>query len=221
MKNLFTLLAFLLAFQLSAQKFIKPSTERPITFTEMQRQYNDWKKTVDLKKIKGWKYFSRWEEDMLLHTNAQGEIADPTDYINAAIDVANQKQAASSRQMTSAAWYPVGPNAVPNNLTGYMENGIGRINCIAFHPTNATLISLALHKGECGKQATTEHRGLRLLIIFPSHASATFVLIQVIRITPCIFLFVILNILASDFISMEEKEIRITDLEFTKPQMAV
>ena len=134
MKKLFFLVTILITTRLSAQKFIKPPVDKAITFSEMQTQYNDWKKTVDLKNINGWKYYARWQEEMLMRLNTNGEIADPTDYLNAAIDVVNQKQSQTAQQQTSS-WYPAGPNAVPTNLTGYMQNGIGRINCIAFHPT--------------------------------------------------------------------------------------
>ncbi|MCE3259826.1 MAG: glycosyl hydrolase repeat-containing protein, partial [Bacteroidetes bacterium] len=44
-------------------------------------------------------------------------------------------------------WFPVGPNAVPANLTGYMENGIGRINCVAFHPTNSSTFFVGVAQG--------------------------------------------------------------------------
>jgi photosystem II stability/assembly factor-like uncharacterized protein len=82
-----------------------------------------------------------------MHTNAQGEMGDPTEYIDAAIEVANQKNAAGSQQVAASAWYPVGPNAVPGNLTGYMQNGIGRINCITFHPTNASTYYVGVAQG--------------------------------------------------------------------------
>jgi photosystem II stability/assembly factor-like uncharacterized protein len=135
MKKFLLLITLLVAARMSAQKFIKPPADRPITFTEMQKQFDDWKKTVNIRKTKGWKNYARWQEEMLFHTNAQGEPGDPTDYFKAAIDVANEKAAGTTPEMAMSAWYPVGPNAVPNNLTGYMQNGIGRINCIAFHPT--------------------------------------------------------------------------------------
>lgn len=147
MKKFLLVFVLLIVAQLNAQKFITPPANRPITFKEMQRQFNDWSKTTDLSKTKGWKYFKRWEMEMLMHTNAQGEIGDPTEYINAAIDVADQKAAASSQRMASSAWYPVGPNTIPNNLTGYMENGIGRINCMTFHPTNANTYYVGVAQG--------------------------------------------------------------------------
>ena len=114
-------MTILITTRLSAQKFIKPPVDKAITFSEMQTQYNDWKKTVDLKNINGWKYYARWQEEMLMRLNTNGEIADPTDYLNAAIDVVNQKQSQTAQQQTSS-WYPAGPNAVPTNLTGYMQN---------------------------------------------------------------------------------------------------
>ncbi len=148
MKKITFFFIVILSIQLNAQKFLKPTSDQPMSFSEMQRQFNDWSKVNDLSKTKGWKCFKRFEMDMLMHTNAQGEMADPTDYINAAIEVANQKNiVSSSSQMSTSAWYPVGPNAVPNNLTGYMQNGIGRINCIAFHPTLATTYYVGVAQG--------------------------------------------------------------------------
>src|SRR3990172_1508012 len=126
---------------LNAQEFLKKSaTAKQITFKEMQKRFDDWSKTTDLSKsptvqAKHWKYYKRWQSDMEKKTNGQGELGDPAIYINEAIRVAAQKQAASSSKFSSASWTPVGPFAVPTNMTGYMENGIGRINCIVFHPT--------------------------------------------------------------------------------------
>lgn len=137
--------AFLTA---GAQSFIQPKPGQQLTFREMQRQYNEWSKQNDLRTVKGWKYFKRWEHEMQLHTNAQGEPGDPAGYISAAIEAAKQKEmAAASRTMSSSAWYPLGPNIVPNNLTGYMENGIGRINCIAFDPGSTSTYYAGVAQG--------------------------------------------------------------------------
>jgi photosystem II stability/assembly factor-like uncharacterized protein len=85
--------------------------------------------------------------EMEMHTDARGERADATDYIRAAVAAAAAKQASSSSRMASAGWYPVGPNVIPNNLTGYMENGIGRINCIEFHPTDPNTYYVGVAQG--------------------------------------------------------------------------
>lgn len=132
-----TLLILIMSITFSnAQEFLKKSPPaKQITFKEMQKRFDDWSKTTDLSKAKNWKYYKRWQSDMEKKTNGQGEPADPAIYINEAIKVAAQKQTASSSKFSAASWTPVGPFAVPTNMTGYMENGIGRINCIAFHPT--------------------------------------------------------------------------------------
>jgi photosystem II stability/assembly factor-like uncharacterized protein len=119
----------------NAQKFLSKEATHPLTFQEMQLKFNDWSKTVNLKKEKGWKYFKRWEMDMQMHTDAKGNPCDPAAYVDAVIQAAHEKKTFTSSRFSVAAWSPVGPNVLPGNLTGYMENGLGRINCIAFHPT--------------------------------------------------------------------------------------
>ncbi|TAL59049.1 MAG: hypothetical protein EPN85_10070, partial [Bacteroidetes bacterium] len=132
----------------NAQEFLKKSgAGGKITFKEMQKKFDDWAKTKDLPKERNWKYYKRWESDMQKKVNGRGEPADPAIYINEAVKVAGQKQTAASSSLVTASWTPFGPYAVPNNMTGYMENGIGRINCIAFHPTLPSTYYIGVAQG--------------------------------------------------------------------------
>lgn len=134
MRTSLTLALFVaLSFSADAQPFVKPVPGQRITLNEMQRQFNDWKKTVDLKQEKYWKYYKRYEAELIRHTNGRGEPGSTAEYIDIVTAAAREKHASAARTIS---WYPVGPNVVPENLTGYMENGIGRINCIAFNPLN-------------------------------------------------------------------------------------
>lgn len=134
MKFRLFVLMFFASLIISAQQFIKNTTGRALTFKEIQLQFDAFKKQNDLSKVKHWKNYKRWEYDMSRHTNTQGEPDGFEDYVNAAIDMANYKQELQTQSLPST-WTPFGPNVLPTNLTGYMENGIGRVNCIAFHPT--------------------------------------------------------------------------------------
>ena len=146
MKLKFTILLLCISFFINAQTFIKNKTDRALTFKEMQLQFAEYKKQKNLSNEKHWKQYKRWEHDMTMHTNAQGEPAGFEDYVNEAINMANFKTEHQNNNL-SASWSPSGPNVLPTNLTGYMENGIGRINCIAFHPTIANTYFVGVAQG--------------------------------------------------------------------------
>lgn len=84
---------------------------------------------------------------MQMHTDAKGFPVDPKIYIDIVTKAAADREAANTSRFNSAGWSPVGPNVLPNNLTGYMENGIGRINCIAFHPSDASTYFVGVAQG--------------------------------------------------------------------------
>ncbi|MCU0435042.1 MAG: T9SS type A sorting domain-containing protein [Bacteroidia bacterium] len=140
---------------LAQQPFTVKNPGDARSFNEQQRQYNAWKDSTDLKTAKHWKAHARWMADEQLHLNANGEPGDPAAYIAAVTEAAAQKQAAQTARFSSTGWYPFGPDAVPQNNTGYMENGIGRINCIAFHPTNANTYFVGVAQG--GVWKTTDN----------------------------------------------------------------
>lgn len=134
-KYLFLIIALLITKIIAAQSFLQPQPYRALEFKEMQIQFNDWKNNRNLSHEKGWKYFKRWEMETQWHTNSKGTPIDPSVYINEVTKVAHEKIILrESNQGRNLTWLPAGPNALPDNLTGYMENGIGRINCIEFHP---------------------------------------------------------------------------------------
>ncbi len=141
---------FLLLFIASAtqgQPFLQQAPANAQTLKEVQRQFNDWKKGRDLSKTKHWKYFKRMEMDMQLHTDPTGEPVNPAIYINEVVKAANEKEQLANARMALTSWYPVGPSVLPDNKTGYMENGLGRINCIAFHPNSPATYFVGVAQG--------------------------------------------------------------------------
>jgi photosystem II stability/assembly factor-like uncharacterized protein len=143
--NLSLTLSFVLylSLNLKAQPFLKNTSNKALTFKEMQLQFAQFKKQNDLSKVKGWKNFKRYEADMQLHTNGRGEPDGFAEYVDEAVAVAEFKNSNSA----AAAWFPIGTNAVPGNMTFYMENGIGRVNCVGFHPTNPNIFYVGVAQG--------------------------------------------------------------------------
>lgn len=138
------LLLFINKFNVISQTFTKNTSSRALTFKEVQQQFNEYKKANNLKEVKHWKNFKRFENELTYHTNGHGEIGNPEDYINTAVELANYKQ---QNAHLASPWAPFGPNALPNNLTGYMENGIGRVNCMAFDPLNNSTFYVGVAQG--------------------------------------------------------------------------
>lgn len=132
---------------LSAQEFLKVQPEPQFSFRQMQRDFNAWKAANDIAHKKHWKYFKRFEAEMQLHTNAQGETDAAKAFVDVLIEHANEKNNSNGRINNNGVWYPAGPFAVPANLTGYMNNGIGRVNCVAFHPTDVNTFYVGVAQG--------------------------------------------------------------------------
>ena len=109
-----------------------------------REQFQQWADSTDINAVKGWKMQKRWEHDMLMHSDGKGEPGDAGDFLRY-----QMQKSASSRSSSafSANWFPVGPYNIPSDLTGYLEVGIGRMNCMTFHPTNPQILYVGVAQG--------------------------------------------------------------------------
>lgn len=137
------LVLFCCALPFHAQPFLRSKPGEPRGFKELQLKFHDFEKQNDLKKSKLWKHYRRYEYEMQLHTNGRGEPDGFDTYINEALNAAAYQRGTEA----SGVWSPFGTSNVPNNLQGYAENGIGRINCITFHPTDTNTYYVGVAQG--------------------------------------------------------------------------
>ena len=123
------------------EKLPQSKTKDTYTFFEYQKAFNEYWKPFKVdksgyyiengvkKKASGWKQFNRWEWDV------EGQIDPKTGQLPkvSAQEVYEFYLKANPRKQASKAanWSVLGPNASDG---GYA--GVGRINCIAFHPTD-------------------------------------------------------------------------------------
>ena len=128
---------FLLSSQMSfSQPWMKKVTSEKPTFKEIQTAFYDYWKDRPIEKGKGYKPFKRWEwftESRLL---PNGNFPSPSitlDEFNKYNSEKNPwaRQNEQRSAQSTANWTPSGPSTSDG---GYA--GLGRINCMAFHPTD-------------------------------------------------------------------------------------
>lgn len=129
-----------------AQEYLYKATKNDkVTFLQLQESFLEWSKERNLADTKGWKWFKRWEQHYAERANPDGTLADPSIFYEAAL---RHQQLKNSRSNGNSNWLPMGPHFLPasshNPASGH---GMGRINCVTFHPTDANTFWAGVAQG--------------------------------------------------------------------------
>ena len=128
---------------LFAQNWIDKMQDPSQNFYEVQKEFNDYWENKTIEKGKGWKQFKRWENFM-----EQRVFPDGLQYPELLLEEYNKLQATNNQfnMLPPNVWQQVGPSNVPLESSG-RKRGIGRVNTIAFHPTDANTIYVGAPAG--------------------------------------------------------------------------
>jgi photosystem II stability/assembly factor-like uncharacterized protein len=129
---LFLYCLLLSTFASNAQQYTDLIEKSDPTFYEIQSAFNTFWENKTPGKGSGYKQFKRWEWYWESRINDDGTFPSSNvtwtewhNYINSNPDI-------NHRSQSNGNWQFKGPSTTPG---GY--NGLGRINCMAFHPSNA------------------------------------------------------------------------------------
>jgi hypothetical protein len=133
--------SFFYSQQNSAKKLLTTlGEEQSLSFYEIQKSFNDYWDPYNVKggyyfesgekkKAPGWKLFKRWEWYWEHRVNIE-----TGDFPNTTSDIEYEKSMSTLNKVTALNenWVNLGTSS---STGGYA--GIGRINCVAFHPSDA------------------------------------------------------------------------------------
>jgi photosystem II stability/assembly factor-like uncharacterized protein len=113
-----------------------------IPYEEIVQMHNDWWEGREVTKGCGWKPFKRWESLMQSRLNEDGKPMSGEQLQRKWHDV----QQIQGQRSPAGNWSPLGP--ILNDVTTRADiNGVGRVNCLAFHPNNAQVIFVGTPAG--------------------------------------------------------------------------
>ena len=147
MKKLYSLLLVLTfiasAQPLFSQKATVGDLERePLNFYEIQERIGSKWKDKPPKKGDGFKQYKRWEYFWEGRTNLDGTFPSPEMIETDWRDYQAKHPEARTSAFSTGTWKELGPQSTDS---GYF--GIGRVNCIAFHPTDRNTIWVGTPSG--------------------------------------------------------------------------
>ena len=137
------LLLLLLPSLIYPQEWIDKMQDPNNNFYDTQRDFNEYWEDKTIEKGKGWKQFKRWENFIEPRVFPDG-IQQPEilfKEFNALLQANNQ-----FLMLPPNTWEQVGPDNVPLESSG-RKRGIGRVNTIAFHPSDPDIIYIGAPAG--------------------------------------------------------------------------
>lgn len=121
--------------------WIEMMSDQSVNFFDVQRAFELFWKNREITKGSGWKPFKRWE-----YMNSSRIYPDGTRFpadLNWS-EFQTHKEKFPAKRYYSGNWVNLGPYLIPGSK-GY--NGLGRVNAIAFHPTDPNTIYLGAPAG--------------------------------------------------------------------------
>lgn len=115
-----------------------------------------WSRDKEASKTKGWKQFKRWE--WFNETRTLSDSQSNQSMFSTRLPYAYKAQMDKSESLQGDnGWYPRGPNNFIATYDPTMGHGVGRVNCIEFHPTNPDIFWVGTPHGGIWK---TNNAGL-------------------------------------------------------------
>lgn len=122
--------------------WIKMMQDKKANFYDVQKAFDTYWAGKSPDKSSGWKIFKRWEYMMQFKIDEKGYRYPADHFYNEVMKFKAQKGVASD-----ANWVNLGPINLPQNTGTGQPNGMGRVNAIAFHPTDEDIIYAGAPQG--------------------------------------------------------------------------
>ena len=129
--------------------YLEKAKEQEITFYDVQQAFYNWTNSSRTDLIKGTKRFKRWEWFYEPRVYPTGRMPDPN------INYTEWQKKHSGRTYSNknyyrnktSNWISISPSEVPPAVDEQDIIGMGRINCIEFHPSNPDIIWIGASQG--------------------------------------------------------------------------
>lgn len=142
MKHAFTIILFIYSFIIVAQNTHEsiPSLNESTNLFQHEQKFRDWLFRQP-KETRGWKWMARYEHELLRRIDTTGSMPSSEVLLNATTSIENLRQNAQNTRQKVSSWVPAGPYGSPELF------GIGRVNCIAFHPSDSLTFYIGFGQG--------------------------------------------------------------------------
>lgn len=111
------------------------------TFTQVEKKIKGQASHSDLEQTKGWKAEHRWLNEFNKRVDPNGNFYEGSVFYDEAIRLSKHKVNTGSK---TSGWIPVGPI---QRADASLTKGMGRINCIAFHPSDPNIYWVGVAQG--------------------------------------------------------------------------
>ena len=135
---------------LSAQSFIADLPRETSTHSNvhtLEHALHQWARSVSPDSAWGWKWIGRWTWENGQRAYSDGSLPSPNFFWKEHTAIMDRKEKDGPRLLATETWRPIGPVAIPPADDNNREHGLGRINCMTFHPTDPDIIWVGVAQG--------------------------------------------------------------------------